>query len=214
VSKADEDAARGYTEEDLRLAREWLQHECIYADPYDPEIEKHDESNVQSLAAFRAEARRERDAELEDVWAICTWYEEQYTRLRKLRRSEREAAEELEKQLACHDCREFRERVTKKVEELTRERDEARAEIERVKMEVWANGEYQSATERAEQAEAQRDALAKALRQVRALIPAVMDALESDAELNVRRAAFESIQDAYELTQPFGAALAQIEGKQ
>jgi len=54
--------------------------------------------------------------------------------------------------------------------------------------------------ERAQQAEA-------ALREMHALLPAVMDALESDAQLDVRRAAFESIQEAYEESHPWGAAL-------
>lgn len=47
----------------------------------------------------------------------------------------------------------------------------------------------------------------EALLEMHALLPAVMDALESDADKGKRRAAFESIQEAYEPTHPWGAAL-------
>lgn len=55
------------------------------------------------------------------------------------------------------------------------------------------------------QAEAKR--LRERLRQVRELMPRVLDALESDAKLRQRRAVFEAIQDLHEP----GAALAQPE---
>lgn len=61
--------------------------------------------------------------------------------------------------------------------------------------------------ERAEAAEAEVERLRAGITAMDALIPAVMDALESDARIDVRRAAFESIQIAYDEPHPWAAAL-------
>jgi len=54
----------------------------------------------------------------------------------------------------------------------------------------------------------------KALREMHDLIPAVMDALESDADLNMRRKAFESIQEAYEPDHAWGRAIAALDARE
>jgi flagellar biosynthesis/type III secretory pathway protein FliH len=126
--------------------------------------------------------------------------------------------------------------VQARLREIEAERDELRAEVEKSRAEslsgyppyyrLWlesqarlsecvaevehlkANNRYQAGYAAGERAGREaREKVEAALREMHALIPAVMDALESDAQLDVRRAAFESIQEAYEESHPWGAAI-------